>query len=207
MRAIIIGGADIGDCDRAKSFITEDDFVIYCDCGLRHEEKLGRKPDLIIGDFDSHEKPQTDCETITLPHMKDDTDTVYAVKEVIKRGFDSCLMLGVTGGRFDHTAGNISALLMLENAGVNAAIADDFSEMEVLGENEKSISDTYPYFSLLTVFGKVSGINIKDALYPLENASMEPDYQYGISNEPLPGKTARVSVSQGRMLLVKVIKG
>ncbi len=207
MRAIIIGGADIGDCDRANSFIKEDDFVIYCDCGLRHADCLGRKPDLIIGDFDSHKKPLTDCETITLPHMKDDTDTVFAAKEVIKRGFASCLMLGVTGGRFDHTIGNISALLMLENAGVGAAIADDFSEMEVLGGETKFISDSYPYFSLLAVFGKAEGINIKNALYPLENAVIEPDYQYGISNEPLPGKTAQVSVAGGKMLLVKVIKG
>jgi len=207
MRAIIIGGADICDCDRAKSFIKEDDFVIYCDSGLRHEEELGRKPDLIIGDFDSHEKPQADYEIITLPHMKDDTDTVFAAKEVIKRGFDSCLMLGVTGGRFDHTAGNISALLMLENAGVEAMIADDYSEMEVLGSKTKYISDSYPYFSLLAIFGKAGGINIKNALYPLENAAIEPDYQYGISNEPLPGETAEVSVSKGKMLLVKDIKG
>ncbi len=38
------------------------------------------------GDFDSHEKPETDRETIVLPVKKDDTDTVFAAKEAMRRG-------------------------------------------------------------------------------------------------------------------------
>lgn len=39
------------------------------------------------------------------------TDTVYAMKEAIKRGFDTFLLIGVVGGRLDHTLGNVSMLL------------------------------------------------------------------------------------------------
>ena len=205
-RAVIIGGAEIRDYARALEFIKEDDFLIYCDSGLSHEKGLGKKPDLIIGDFDSHENPESETETIVLPHIKDDTDTVFAVKEVIKRGFDSCLLLGAAGGRLDHTAGNISALLMLENAGVKAILADDYSEMEILGSEEKSIDNSYPYFSLLSLFGEAKGVNISGALYPLTDAAISPDYQYGISNEVLPGETAKVSVKSGKLLLVKIAK-
>ncbi len=205
-KAVIIGGAPVSDYKRARSFIDENDYIIFCDSGLAHSEKLGIKPNLIIGDFDSHENPHSSAETIVLPHMKDDTDTVFAVKEVIKRGFDSCVMLGCAGGRIDHTAGNISALLMLENAGVKAMLADDYCEMEILTDKEKYIEDSYPYFSLLCLFGQAKGVNISGALYPLENAEIKPDYQYGISNEPLPGETAKVSVKEGRLLLVKVAK-
>ena len=38
-------------------------------------------PSLIVGDFDSHENPHLAVETIVLPCEKDDTDTVFAVKE------------------------------------------------------------------------------------------------------------------------------
>ena len=206
-RAVIIGGAQINDYARARGFINDGDFVIYCDSGLRHEKELWRSPDLIIGDFDSHANPHSSAETIVLPHEKDDTDTVFAVKEVIRRGFDSCVMLGAAGGRFDHTVGNVSALLMLENAGIKAMLADDFCEMEILGNEEKQIDGKYPYFSLLSHFGEVKGVNISGALYPLDDAVITADYQYGISNEVLPGETARASVKEGRLLLVKDIKG
>ena len=47
-------------------------------------------------------------------------------------------------------------------------------------------------------------MNIKNAKYPLENASLSSDFQLGISNEVLPGKVAQVSVEHGRMLVVTV---
>ena len=80
-RCVIVGGADIGDYKRVSAYIGEDDYVIYCDSGLKHRATLRRQPKLIVGDFDSHENPYLDIETIVLPCEKDDTDTVFAVKE------------------------------------------------------------------------------------------------------------------------------
>ena len=54
-RCVIVGGAPIARYDRIQPLLQDDDFVIYCDSGLKHREELGREPDLIIGDFDSHE--------------------------------------------------------------------------------------------------------------------------------------------------------
>ena len=102
-RCVIIGGAEIRTYDRVRQYFRPDDFFIYCDCGLRHQKALGAEPDLIVGDFDSHEKPETDRETIVLPVKKDDTDTVFAAKEAMRRGFDEFLLVGVSGGRLDHT--------------------------------------------------------------------------------------------------------
>ena len=59
-RCVIVGGAEIRTYERVRSYFHPDDFFIYCDCGLRHQAGLEREPDLIIGDFDSHEKPETD---------------------------------------------------------------------------------------------------------------------------------------------------
>jgi thiamine pyrophosphokinase len=56
----------------------------------------------------------------------------------------------------------------------------------------------------LNISGEARGITIEDAKYPLENGEITCDYQYGISNEVLPGRTAKVSVEEGRLLLVKV---
>ncbi len=202
---MIIGGADIGRYDRVRGHLRKDDFYICCDSGLKHREGLGIVPDLIVGDFDSHENPHLDVETITLPREKDDTDTVFAVKEALSRGFQDFLLVGVIGGRLDHTLGNISILLMLDSLGATAVTLDDFSELEIVSERPAFIQDCYAYFSLLNITGTARGIVIKNAKYPLEGAEITCEYQYGISNEVILGMIAEVSVETGRLLLIKVL--
>ena len=203
-RCVIIGGADIADYAAVRKHLTEDDYNIFCDSGLKHLENLGVRPDLIVGDFDSHENPGLDVETIVLPCEKDDTDTVYAVKEAVKRGFDDFLLIGVVGARLDHTLGNVSVLLMLDSLGKKAEIVDDYSEMEIVSSKAAYINDSYAFFSLLNISGTAKGIHIENAKYPLENGEITCEFQYGISNEVLPGKTAKVSVNEGRLLLIKI---
>ena len=206
-RCVIIGGASIGDYGTVSAKLRQDDYMIYCDCGLRHMDGLGAEPDLIVGDFDSYSNPEFDTETIVLPCEKDDTDTVFAVKEALRRGFEDFLLIGVVGERLDHTLGNVSILLMLDSEGKKGTIIDDYSEMEIVSDRCEMpcvIDDSYVYFSLINISGTARGVTIRGAKYPLENAEITCEYQYGVSNEALPGCTAEVSVGEGRLLLVKV---
>ena len=204
-RCVVIGGADIGRYDHIRACLRADDFYVCCDSGLKHREGLGIVPDLIVGDFDSYENPHLETETIILPCEKDDTDTVFAVKEALARGFQEFLLVGVIGGRLDHTLGNVSLLLMLHAQGKTAAAVDDYSELEIVSELPVQISGRYAFFSLLNISGTAQGITIRNAKYPLEDAEITCEYQYGISNETLPGRIAEVSVRRGRLLLVKVL--
>ena len=202
-RCVIVGGADINNYDYIRKQLSVDDFVVYCDSGLKHLEALRISPSLIVGDFDSHENPHLDVETIVLPCEKDDTDTVFAVKEAIKRGFGDFILIGVIGARFDHSLGNVSILLYLDSLGIKGKIIDDYSEMELVSSEPAYIDDSYSFFSLLNVSGTAGGITIENAKYPLNNAEITCEYQYGISNEVLSGQTAKVTVSNGKLLLVK----
>lgn len=203
-RCVIVGGADIGNYERIRQRLLPEDFVIYCDSGLRHMAALQKKPGLIVGDFDSHENPRLDVETIVLPREKDDTDTMYAVKEAIKRSYDAFLLIGVVGARLDHTLGNVYILRYLDAQGKCGKIIDDYAEMELVSQKPVTVSGEYAYFSLLNITGCAKGITITGAKYPLTDAEITCEYQYGISNEVLPGEEAAVSVKQGRLLLVKV---
>ena len=203
-RCVIVGGADINRAEAVRERLREEDYMIYCDSGLRHREALNREPSLVVGDFDSHENPHLSVETIVLPRAKDDTDTVYAVKEALKRGFDAFLLVGVIGARLDHTIGNVSILLMLDSLGKKAVIIDDYSEMEIVSRGTAVIDGRVSYFWLLAVDGAARGVTITGALFPLTDAAITPEYQYGISNEVLPGQSAAVNVKEGRLLLVKV---
>ena len=203
-RCVVVGGAKIENYELIRNALGPDDFVIYCDGGLNHKESLGAKPDLIVGDFDSYKGELTDDEIIVLPCRKDDTDTVFAVKEALKRGFEDFLLVGVTGQRLDHTIGNLSILLMLDSLHKTAKIIDDCSEMEIVSDKRAFVDDSFSYFSLLNISGTAKGITIKNAEYELENGQITCEYQYGISNEVLKGKTAEISLSEGRLLLIKV---
>ncbi len=203
-RCVIVGGAEIRNYDHIKTLLRFDDFFVFCDCGLRHRGALGIEPHLIIGDFDSAENPKENIETIVLPREKDDTDTIYAAKEGIRRGFEEFLLIGAVGGRFDHSLGNISLLLLLSEKGKKATLSDDFSDMEILSSEGGQIKDSYKYFSLLCLSEKAEGVTVKGAKYPLKNATLTASYPLGVSNEVLKGETAKVSLKKGNLLLIKV---
>lgn len=203
MRCVIVGGAGIRDYERARSYLRGDDYVIYCDSGLSHMEGLGAKPSLIVGDFDSYDDPHLDVETITLPVAKDDTDTVYAMREGMKRGCKEFLLLGVIGSRLDHTLVNAYILTSLENRGCHGIIIDDHSEIETVSSMAE-VDDSYPFFSLVAMEGDARGVTIRNAKFEIEDAVIGPDYQYATSNEPLPGKTAEIIVKDGRLLLIRI---
>ena len=207
-RCVIIGGADINQYETVRKQLREDDFFVFCDSGLKHREELGVKPDLIVGDFDSYERPdcarpEMDVEIIELPREKDDTDTFFATKEMVRRGAEEFLLVGVIGGRLDHTLGNLSILFMLDTAGKTAKAIDDYCEMEIVSAKagkpgittapgSACIDDEFSFFSVLNITGEAEGITIRNAKFPLEDGQIDWDYQYAVSNEVLPGETAEV---------------
>lgn len=203
-RCVIVGGVDISNYEYIRSKLFKDDYIIFCDSGLKHMQALETTPDLIVGDFDSHDNPHLDVETIVLPCEKDDTDTVFAVKEAVIRGFEDFLLLGVAGARLDHTLANLSILLYLDSLGKKGCIIDDYSRMQIVSDKPLQIGNEYRYFSLMNISGCAEGITITGAKYPLVNGNITCEYQYGVSNEVLPGQRAEVSLKRGKLLAVMV---
>lgn len=211
-RAVIIGAAAIANYPKVASYLNpSQDFYIYCDGGLFHQEKLERQlgcplnPHLVVGDFDSHPAPENlSCPLIQLPCEKDDTDTWFAAKEAITRGFDQFLLIGMTGQRLDHTMGNLSILLHLYEQGLPALLVDDYSEMEIVGATPVKVSCSFSYFSLLSIKGDAGNVTIRNAKYPLDKAKIKSTYQYAISNQVLPNQNAEITVGTGCLLLIKI---
>ena len=202
-RCVIVGGAEIRRYEAVKKYLAPDDFYIYCDCGLNHAEALGYAPNLVIGDFDSHSKPEGD-NVIVLPVVKDDTDTIFAVKEALRRGYSDFILVGVVGGKLDHTLGNVYALMMLKEHGAEAKIIDDYSVIELISAGEvKHVNAGWRFFSLLNISGTARGITITGAKYNLDDAEITSKYQYGISNE-VSENEAVITLKEGVLLLVCV---
>lgn len=75
--------------------------------------------------------------------------------------------------------------------------------MEIVTDKPVPIAEKYAFFSLLNVTGCARGITITGAKYLLDSAEITCEYQYGVSNEVLPGQTAYVNVREGCLLLIK----
>ena len=112
--AIISGGeyAPLSEIEKA-------DFLICCDKGYAYARQNSLTPDLLIGDFDSYQTPlPDDIPTVTLPHEKDDTDTLYAVRTALKANFAEIWFYCALGGRLDHTYANLQTAAFAAAEGV-----------------------------------------------------------------------------------------
>ena len=128
----------------------EGDFCIACDAGFRYAQGMGILPDLIVGDFDSaaetdpsllrtiNEIEEQDRERVVrLNVVKDDTDTIKAVKIGLSKGYRKFYLYGATGGkRIDHTMANIQTLLFIKHNGGKGYIMDS-DRMLMVAENEE----------------------------------------------------------------------
>lgn len=201
-RWIILGAAEIHDYSQIRPKIAEDDFIVCADGGQKHLESLGLKADLYLGDFDSSEKPDTDTETLTYPVEKDDTDTMLAVKEGIRRGCRNFVIFGGMGGRFDHTFANIQTLLFADKKGANAILADENNFAFILRNDkafiERNVNEKVSFFPLN---GPAHGVTIEGFYYEVDNISLFPYDTLATSNFVIAPQ-GRVTVKKGTLLVV-----
>ena len=76
---------------------SDGDFVIAADAGLKHCTEAWVAPDLILGDFDSLGEAPEGGDVLQLPVEKDDTDTIYAMRVGLERGYTDFVVYGGTG--------------------------------------------------------------------------------------------------------------
>lgn len=184
-RAVVFSAVPIGT--EMASYLQPQDFIVACDAGYRNAAKLGVRPDLIVGDFDSAPQPVTDRETIVLPHVKDDTDTQFAARWLVEHGYEDAVLLGALGGaRVEHMFANISTGLYLSLHGVHTVLADSKSEMHfLLPECPLALErKDWMYLSVFALGEPMTGVTLEGVYYPLQDATLsELDYPLGTSNE------------------------
>lgn len=181
-----------------------DDYVIAADAGYLACLVAGVTPDLLLGDFDSLERPKDFPNAIrTAPREKDETDTMLAVRAGLEQGCDTFYFYGATGGnRLDHTIANFQTLLWLRQQGARGFIYEEGFIWTVI-ENESMEITRVAENGLVSVFcmGRdARGVTLEGLHYPLENAVISADRPIGVSNQML-GSEARITVADGALLV------
>jgi thiamine pyrophosphokinase len=208
-RCVILSACEVAP--QMASLLREDDFIIACDAGYRNCARLGCKANIIVGDFDSAPQPeeQANEDLIVLPHVKDDTDTEYAAKLAVQRGFDEVLLLGALGGkRLEHTLANLCTGLGLEKQGIKTTLCNERSRLSYVlpQQMRRYLKEQYFYFSVFPLEGKATGVELHGAFYPLHDATLTASYPLGVSNEYAEDSSCiELSSREGALLVVETI--
>lgn len=204
-RCVIIGGGEIKNFAYDRKLIRQDDFIIAADRGYARCQQMNIKPSLLLGDFDSYDGliPE-DCPVMEYPVEKDDTDTMLAIKVALERGFEELLLLGMCGGRLDHTIANIQSVVYAAVHGAKAAMMDEDLYITALcGGQEVTVPNREGF--VLSVFAhsdRCRGVTLTDLYYPLEDGEISNTFPLGVSNHFLPGKDAKIFLKEGIAVII-----
>lgn len=199
-RCIIICGYVHGTIQQALS-IQPNDMVICADAGLDLALQEGIHPHIYIGDGDSSQRSFSGP-SIHLPIRKDDTDLIACVKYAIEQDCHEITIVGGLGGRFDHSVASLQTLAFALDRGVTARILD--RDTEILLCRDRVVLPRRDGFTL-SVFaygGDCTGVSLVGTSYPLENATLTPQFPLGVSNEIIADE-AVISTKTGTLLIIQ----
>lgn len=222
-KCLVISGGDFFAAPR--SLYDEADFVIACDKGLEYAKRLGFKPDVVIGDFDSYgagveegdgvapagvtnaqeagtPAPKSTLKIIKLSTDKDDSDTLAAVKYAIKEGCDDFTFICATGGRFDHLFCNIQTLSFIAARFGIARLLSEKDEIIVIKDRSITIPKKEGWsLSVFSLCDESRGVTETGTRWLLNGAIMQQSAPYGLSNEWTADK-AEISVEEGTLIII-----
>ena len=179
------------------------DLVLAADAGYEVCRREGIVPDLVLGDFDSMEQPKDAENVLRGPVEKDDTDTMLAVKTALENGCDTIYLYGGTGGkRLDHTLANLQTLLFIRRRGARGYLYDDDFVWTAVENESLTIRREVEWglFSAFCLGDRAEGIDEVGFQYPLENASLTPEFPLGVSNH-IVEETATITVRSGALIV------
>lgn len=194
-RCLILTGG-ILDLKFAGLYLKTESFdkLIAVDGGVEYAKVLGLTPDYIVGDFDTL-NPEIAAEYHRFPHIvwevhkpeKNETDTELAVSRAAAIGCDEVVLLGATGGRLDHTLGNLQLLYACLQRGIRGYLIDPQNKIYLLDQKHtfKSRELWGQYISFLPLSEVVEGITLTGFRYPLDDKTIRKGEEVGlcISNE------------------------
>ena len=178
--------------------------IVVCADGAYGYVAASVRPDAVVGDFDSaRTDPPEDVETIRLPVEKDETDLLYAVKEGMRRGYSSFILLGVLGGeRFDHSFASLCVLSYIADRGGRAVMADGKTRVFVISSGRLVFTDLKGATLSVFPFGvNACTVSYKGLQYPLTNYALSLNEAMGVSNCIIENR-AEVFLHQGRALVI-----
>ncbi|MBR5684441.1 MAG: thiamine diphosphokinase [Ruminococcus sp.] len=207
-KCAIIAGGDMPDKEQYKNADYWERFgcIICADSGYYTAKKLGIKPDILTGDFDSFtEELPKGVEIIASIPEKDDTDTLMAVKKAIELGYKDIALFGALGGsRIEHTIANIQTMIYAVQQGCDLKIyGDSILMVQTADDGEVSYKSRGEslYMSVFALSDSIGIDYLRGVKYPLEDYLMVQSFPIGVSNE-ITDEAALLRINHGLALII-----
>lgn len=202
-QCVILGAAPIGQDALLREAVRQGRYLICADGGLDTARRLGEKPDLILGDFDSLQGDlPTEDEVIRLPVEKDDTDMLHAVKVGLAKGYRDFLLLGGLGGeRPDHAMANFCLLRYLDEHGGFGVLTDGKTTVRYLSHGTLPLAGKPGTIVSVFPFGcEACTVSYEGLYYETDHTVLTLPDAMGVSNS-MTGEQAVITLHAGSALI------
>jgi thiamine pyrophosphokinase len=208
LRAIVFANGELKNPESVVALIQKGDYIIAADGGTHHCIRLGIKPDLVVGDFDSLDEPEiaylqtAGAYLVRYDPRKDFTDLELALEHALKNGATEALVLGALGERWDQTLANLLLPAAKSLSGLEIRLLDGTQEISLLRGGETCQMEGQPgdTLSLIPLTLEANGVQTQGLEYPLHQETLYLGATRGISNVFVE-RRASVSLEKGLMLI------
>ena len=201
-RVLVIANGEIPSSKVVNNLLQNCDFIVACDGGLNHCNKLEIMPNLLCGDLDSidsdlSEGLNSELTDVIQMQNQDKSDLSKALSYLRDEGFTSIDVIGIEGGRLDHQFGVWSCLI--ESDSYASLHYEDFVLKRVPNDT----------IQLQTKLGKIvalhaitpcKGVSLAGCKFTLNNDTLEIGTR-GIHNLA-QAETIEVSKVSGELLVM-----
>ena len=201
-RALIIANGEIPSLEVVNKLVQNCDFIVACDGGLNHCNRLEIIPNLLCGDLDSIDSDLIDAlnyefTDLIQMHNQEKSDLSKTLSYLKDEGFSSIDVIGIEGGRLDHQFGVWSCLI--ESDSYASLHYEDFVLKRVPNDT----------IQLQTKLGKIvalhainlcKGVSLAGCKFTLNNDTLEIGTR-GIHNLA-QAETIEVSKVSGELLVM-----
>lgn len=193
MKILIVLNGECTSSTYLFNKVKEYDMLLCADGGYNHIKKIGLKPDLVLGDFDSCEIPK-DEKILKFPTDKNLTDMEIAIEYALKYNPDEITLTCATGKRLDHTMVNVLSLSKYKNVNIKE---EEFDAYPVSGKLflETALGKTVSIIPL-----KKSKVSLKGFKYPLDG-EIDVGTTLTISNI-VTSEKAEINVEKGLAIAI-----
>lgn len=214
MKAIIVADGEVSARHMYNPGLLDGaPLVVAADGGALKAEQLGLQPQLVVGDADSLDETDitrlraAGAEVIVHPRAKDESDTELALREAVRRGATTVVILGALGGlRFDHALANLMLLTLPGLAGLEVLIVDGATTVRAMGVGGQDgmtlAGRVGDLVSLLPLSDAVEGVTTRGLAYPLDEATLRRGPSLGVSNV-MGSNEASISTRVGTLAVIQ----
>ncbi|MYC86326.1 MAG: thiamine diphosphokinase [Acidimicrobiia bacterium] len=183
------------------------DIVVAADSGADIAAAAAVTVNILVGDLDSVSRRALertfDGETVIEAHSpdKDATDLELALDVALRSKPSEIVFVGGGGGRLDHLLGNFGVIGSPAARHVPVSWIMERETAYVVRGGKSVPTTPGQLFSLIPIGRDAHGVHVRNARWPLRDASLRVHGSVGISNVAL-GQEVEIKVGEGAVLAI-----